>query len=79
MKIGRLILTAIVAFLLFLFIAIDLVLFGVIPLNSPLVTILPVVGVLLAILFGIVGGVKAGKRKQGAMQAAPMEMQPPMA
>lgn len=61
MKIGRIIGTALLGFLLFLFLAVDLLLFGVIALNSVLVTLLPVVGLLLG---GVLGGL-AGKRVAG--------------
>ncbi len=48
MRVGRAIGAAIVGALFLLFVAIDLVLFGVIPLASPVVTIFPVVGFVLA-------------------------------
>lgn len=46
MHIGRIIATAIVGFLFALFVALDLVLFGVVALNSVVVTILPIVGLI---------------------------------
>jgi len=46
MHIGRIIATAIVGFFFALFVALDLVLFGVVALNSVVVTILPIVGLI---------------------------------
>jgi len=54
MKVGRLIGAAVLGFFFFLFVAIDLVLFGVIPLNSVVVTVLPLVGLLLVAVVGVV-------------------------
>jgi len=47
---GRPVLGGIMGFLCFLFIALDLLFFGIVPLNSPVITILPLVG----IVFGLV-------------------------
>lgn len=44
MKVGRIIATAVVGLLFFFFVAVDLVLFGVVELHSVAVTILPLVG-----------------------------------
>ncbi len=49
---GHPILGAFGGFFLLLFLALDLVLFGVIPFNSPLVTILPVAGIVAGVLWG---------------------------
>lgn len=46
MRVGRMTAAAVVGFVFLLFVAIDLVLFGVIPLNSPLVTLLALVGLI---------------------------------
>ena len=62
MNVGKIIGTAVLGFFFLLFIAIDLVLFGVIQLNSVVVTILPLLGL-------VAGGVLAamvGKRSQPA-------------
>jgi hypothetical protein len=56
---------------LMVFVAADLVLFGVVPLNSVVVTILPLAGLVL----GAVLGIMAHKRHTGAADAAP-EAQP---
>jgi hypothetical protein len=53
MKPGRVILGVVMGFLFFLFIALDLFIFGVIPLDSILITILPLIG-------AVTGGVLAG-------------------
>lgn len=66
MSYGRIVLAAILAMFLFLFVAVDLVLFGVIPLNSVVVTILPIVGLVV----GAVVGVLARKRQSTAPAAA---------
>ncbi|MDP2291281.1 MAG: hypothetical protein Q8M22_08830 [Actinomycetota bacterium] len=56
MNVGRIIGTAVLGFLFFLFLAVDLVLFGIVALNSVLVTLLPVLGLIAgAVLGGIVG------------------------
>jgi hypothetical protein len=47
---GRPVLGGIFGFLCFLFIALDLLFFGIVPLNSAVITILP----LLGIVFGLV-------------------------
>ncbi|MCB0983456.1 MAG: hypothetical protein R2694_03760 [Ilumatobacteraceae bacterium] len=60
MNVGKIIGTAVLGFFFLLFIAIDLVLFGVIQLNSVVVTILPLLGL-------VAGGALAamvGKRSQ---------------
>jgi succinate-acetate transporter protein len=46
---GRPVLGGFAGFFFFLFLAIDLLAFGVIPSNSPLLTVLPVLGILLGI------------------------------
>ena len=53
MKVGQLIKLAVLGFFFFLFVAIDLVLFGVIPLNSMWVTLLPLIGLLLCAVLGL--------------------------
>lgn len=75
MKIGRAIGAGILGMLFMLFVAADFVLFGVIPLNSVLVTILPGVGLVLGVVLGIV----AGNRQQRLVAAAsvPHELPPP--
>jgi hypothetical protein len=59
----------------FLFIAIDLLAFGVIPFNSPLITILP----LLGIVVGIAWAFWAPLGGRGSAAAAPPAMAPPPA
>jgi hypothetical protein len=46
---GRPVLAAVCGFLLGLFIALDLLVFGVIPLNSIVITLLPLIGLVLGI------------------------------
>jgi hypothetical protein len=62
MNVGRTIAVALLGFLFMLFVAIDLVVFGVVALNSVVVTVLPVIGLVL----GIVLGIMAGKRQTSA-------------
>lgn len=62
MNVGRTIALALLGFLFMLFVAIDLVVFGVVALNSVVVTILPVIGLVL----GIVLGIMASKRQTSA-------------
>lgn len=59
MHIGRIIATGAVGLLLMFFVALDLVLFGVLALDSALVTILPVVGLLVG---GALGALVAQRR-----------------
>lgn len=61
MSYGRVVLSAILATFLMFFVAADLVLFGVVPLNSIVVTILPLAGLVLGAVLGIV----AHKRHAG--------------
>ena len=71
MSYGRVVLSAVLAMLLLTFVAADLVLFGVVPLNSVVVTILPLAGLVLGALLGVMA------RKRRSPQA-PMT-QPPTA
>ena len=56
MKVGRSVAAAVLGLLFMLFVAIDLVLFGVVPLNSVVVTILPLVGLVLGAVLGAIAG-----------------------
>ena len=58
MKVGRIVSTAVLGFLLFLFVGIDLVLFGVVALDSIVLTLFP----LLGLAVGTALGVAASKR-----------------
>ena len=72
MKVGRMIGVAVLGLLFMLFVALDLVLFGVVPMNSVVVTILPLLGLIL----GGVLGAMAGKRQseaEGAAMGTPAE------
>jgi hypothetical protein len=59
MHLGRVFGTALVGFFLMLFVAIDLVLFGVIALDSALVTILALVGLVAGGVAGWLVGARA--------------------
>ncbi|MEQ1873371.1 MAG: hypothetical protein ABL953_06555 [Ilumatobacteraceae bacterium] len=76
MSYGRVVLSAVLAMFLFLFIAADLVLFGVIPLNSVIVTILPLVGLVVGALLGVMA---RKKHSGGESQAPPAQFAPPAA
>jgi hypothetical protein len=67
MRVGRSIAVAIVGLFFMLFVAIDLVLFGVIPVNSVIVTILP----LLGLVVGLALGLAAGDREAAAEDTGP--------
>ena len=56
MRVGRSIAVAVVGMLFMLFVAIDLVLFGVIPLNSVIVSILPLLGLVVGLALGLAAG-----------------------
>jgi hypothetical protein len=56
MHIGRIIATAVMGFLFLLFVALDLVLFGIIPLNSVIVTLLPLAGLVVGGVLGALVG-----------------------
>ncbi|MDO8362834.1 MAG: hypothetical protein Q7V88_08050 [Actinomycetota bacterium] len=61
MKPGKVIGTAALGFFFLLFVALDLVLFGILPLNSVMITIMPIVGLLVG------GGLAAyGSKNQPA-------------
>lgn len=59
MRPGRVILGAVMGFLFFLFIALDLFIFGVVALDSVLITVLPILGALT-------GGILAGLASKAA-------------
>jgi putative flippase GtrA len=64
---GRPIRGAIFGFLTFLFIGLDLLFFGIIPLKSAAITVLPIVG----IVFGLVWAYFAPLKRRGAGAAPP--------
>ena len=67
MRVGRSIAVAVVGLLFMLFVAVDLVLFGVIPVNSVIVTILP----LLGLVVGLALGLSAGDREAATEDTEP--------
>ncbi|MGH9118354.1 MAG: hypothetical protein ACRD0A_10925 [Acidimicrobiales bacterium] len=52
MRRGRPVLGGIMGLLFFLFVAVDLLLLGVIPLHSPWLTVVPVLGAVLGVVWG---------------------------
>ena len=56
MKIGRVLAGAVLGLLFLLFVALDLVLFGVVAFNSVVVTILPGIGLVLGAVLGVLAG-----------------------
>ncbi|MEI7617274.1 MAG: hypothetical protein WCK14_01520 [Actinomycetota bacterium] len=53
MKVGRIIGTAVLGLLLFLFVGIDLVLFGVVALDSIVLTLFPFLGLVVGAALGV--------------------------
>jgi hypothetical protein len=47
---GRPVLGAIAGFFLFFFLALDLLFFGVIPLKSPVITVMPILGIIVGLV-----------------------------
>lgn len=74
MSYGRVVLSAILAMFLMLFVAVDLVLFGVIPLNSVVVTILPLAGLVVGALLGVMA-----RKRQSGESATGQPLPPPHA
>lgn len=65
MKVGRVIAGAVLGLLFLLFVALDLVLFGVVAFNSVVISVLPGVGLVLgAVLGGLAGNRSAQLRPQ---------------
>ncbi|HNJ97219.1 MAG TPA: hypothetical protein PLV13_03790 [Ilumatobacteraceae bacterium] len=75
MKVGQIIKLAVLGFLFFFFVAVDLVLFGVIPLNSVMVTLLPLIGMLLCGLLGVLAS--RGGKAPAPVAAGGEPMAPP--
>ncbi len=63
MKVGKIIGTALLGFFFMLFIALDLVLFGVVALASVIVTLLPLIGLVLG---GAIGAMVGNSRQPTA-------------
>ena len=68
MRVGRTIAVAVLGFLFMLFVAVDLVLFGVVPLNNVVVTILPLLGLIIGVVVGIVAGDRRGTTDEPMIQ-----------
>jgi hypothetical protein len=68
MRVGRTIAVAVLGFLFMLFVAADLVLFGVVPMNSVVVTILPLLGLIMGVVLGIVAGDRRAPMDEPAVQ-----------
>ena len=66
MHIGRIISTSLIGLLFLLFVSVDLVLFGVVPLNSAVVTILLIVGLVGGGLLGWFVGRRAEHRSMAS-------------
>ena len=59
---GRPVMGAIFGFLFFLFLALDLLFFGVIPLKSVLITVLPLIGIVVGLVWAKFAPIGAGPR-----------------
>ncbi|HEX4821153.1 MAG TPA: hypothetical protein VFV00_13205 [Acidimicrobiales bacterium] len=70
---------AIFGFLFFLFIALDLLFFGVIPLDSALLTILPLVGIVVGLAWAAVAPLGAKGTTGASADVPPPAYQPPPA
>jgi hypothetical protein len=64
MHIGRIIATAVLGFLFLLFVAVDLVIFGVLALNSVIVTLLPLIGLVGGGVLGAIAGRRQTARSE---------------
>lgn len=60
MNVGRILGTAVLGFFFLLFVAFDLVLFGVLALNSVVITVLPIIGLLGGGALGFLAGKHQG-------------------
>ena len=77
MKIGQMLKLAILGFFFFLFVAIDLVLFGVVALNSAMVSLLPLIGLLLCAVLGMLASRGKGAPAPAPAVVAPAGQMPP--
>jgi len=76
MSYGRVVLSAILAMFLLLFVAADLVLFGVLPLNSVIVTILPLAGLVIGAMLGVMARNRRSASPPNAQPLPPSAAQP---
>jgi hypothetical protein len=72
MKVGRVIAGAVLGFLFLLFVAMDLVLFGVVALNSVVVTILPALGIVLGAVLGVLAGNRRAQLEPQVQNGSPV-------
>ena len=72
MKVGRVIAGAVLGLLFLLFVAFDLVLFGVVALNSIVVTILPALGLVLGAVLGVLAGNRSAQLNPQAQNGSPV-------
>ena len=71
MKLGRIIGTALLGLLLFVFVAIDLVLFGVVALDSAFVSVLAVMGLVLGAILGAMAARRGGSAGEATVAPEP--------
>lgn len=75
---GRPVLGAVSGFFLGLFVGLDLLFFGVVPLDSVVLTVLPLIGLLLGLALGVAAPLgRSGGRAPSSSPAAPPPPPPP--
>ena len=72
MKVGRVIAGAVLGLLFLLFVALDLVLFGVVAFDSVVVTILPAIGLVLGGVLGALAGNRSARFNTQAQNGSPV-------
>jgi hypothetical protein len=72
MKAGRVIAGAMLGFLFLLFVALDLVLFGVVALNSVVVTVLPALGLVVGAVLGVLAGNRSAQLNTEVQNGSPV-------
>ena len=70
---------AIFGFLTFLMIGLDLLFLGMIPLKSPLITVLPILGIVVGLVWAYLAPIKRRGSAVPPAPAAPMAPMPPPA
>jgi hypothetical protein len=71
-KVGRVIAGALLGLFFLLFVALDLVLFGVVALNSVVVTVLPALGLVLGAVLGVLAGNRSARLDPQVQSGSPV-------
>jgi hypothetical protein len=72
MKLGRMMAAAVLGLFFLLFVALDLVLFGVVAFNSVVVTILPAIGLVLGAVLGVLAGNRNARLNPQVQNGSPV-------